>query len=136
MAGKATKKKSVTGTGRARSAAAAARRAVDAEKGLPRTCGKAQSLLVKYYGTENLVALSKASGISRSTLAYWKSCPEARMRKNGYRHIQRIFGSAGSDDAALHLQQGNPNAVALLEVFQEVRDLLSRIEQRLLRIYS
>lgn len=134
MAGKVTRRE--RGTGKARSAAAAARRAVDAEKGLPRTCGKAQRLLVKHYGTENLAALSKASGISRSTLAYWKSCPEARMRKNGYRHIQRIFGSAGSDDAAVHLQQGNPNAMALLEVFQEVRDLLSRIEQRLLRIYS
>ena len=136
MAGKATKRRSGSGKAGDRSAAAAVRRAVDAEKGLPRTCGKAQRLLAKYYGTENLAALSKASGISRSTLAYWKSCPEARMRKNGYRHIQRIFGSGGSDDAALHLQQGNPNAMALLEVFQEVRDLLSRIEQRLLRIYS
>jgi hypothetical protein len=106
------------------------------EKSLPRTCGKAQRLLTKYYGTDNLASLSKASGISRSTLAYWKSCPEARMRKNGYRHLQRIFGSGASGDAARHLQNDNPNVMALLEVFQEVRDILSRIEQRLLRMYS
>ena len=106
------------------------------EKSLPRTCGKAQRLLARYYGTDNLAALSKASGISRSTLAYWKSCPEARMRKNGYRHLQRIFGGSASDDAARHMQNGNPNVMALLEVFQEVRDILSRIEQRLLRMYS
>jgi len=129
-------KKAGSGKRETRTSPAAGRPAIDAEKGLPRTCGKAQRLLVKYYGTENLAALSKASGISRSTLAYWKSCPEARMRKNGYRHMQRIFGSGDSDSAALHLQKGNPNAMALLEIFQEVKDVLSRIEQRLLRMYS
>jgi hypothetical protein len=121
---------------RKRSAEPGVYRSRNAEKGLPRTCGKAHLLLVEYYGTENLAALSKASGISRSTLAYWKSCPEARMRKNGYRHIRRIFGTGAPADAALLLQKRNPNAVALLEVFQDVKDILSRIEQRLLRIYS
>lgn len=102
----------------------------------PKTCGKAHELLATYYETENLALLSRKSGVSRSTLAYWKSCPGARMRESGFRHLRRIFSDRPGSDSILKEGSNHPDVMALLEIFQEVRDVLSRIEQQLLRLYS
>lgn len=101
---------------------------------VPANCGEAYRVLVKHFGTEDLGELSRLSGISRSTLAYWRSCPGARMRKNGRAHLQRIF-AAGSDFKGPPSSQ-DPGLASLIEMFQEVRDLLVRIEQRFIDRFS
>lgn len=102
---------------------------------IPTSCGDAYSALVKRYGTDDLAELSRFSRISRSTLAYWRSCPKARLRKNGRAHLRRIFGSETGPNHR-HRAGGDPNLEALLEMFQEVRDLLVKIEQKFIDRYS
>ena len=94
---------------------------------MPTNCGKAFELLVKHYGTDDLAELSRLSSISRSTLAYWRSCPDARMRRNGRAHLSRICSENLSD--CIEAPSRGPSLTPLLEMFQEVRDLLVKIEQ-------
>ena len=102
---------------------------------LPLNCGDAYELLVKHFGTEDLAELSRLTKISRSTLAYWRSCPGARMRKNGRLHLQRIFSGKAAGEA-MKRSARDPGVATLLDMFQEVRDILSRIEQKLMDRYS
>ena len=102
----------------------------------PSSCGEAYKVLVKHFGTEDLAELSRLSKVSRSTLAYWRSCPGARMRKNGRAHLQRIFAEEDGGRGDHRRKAGDPGLAQLLDMFQEVRDLLARIEQRLMGRYS
>ena len=76
---------------------------------IPPSCGEAYKVLVKHFGTEDLAELSRLSKVSRSTLAYWRSCPGARMRKNGRAHLQRIFddSEAGRNTATRRAARRN-----------------------------
>ena len=103
---------------------------------LPQNCGEAYKILVKEFGTEDLAELSRLTKISRSTLAYWRSCPAARMRKNGRQHLQRIFSDQEHSRKLPGRSARDPGVATLLEMFQEVRDILSRIEQKLMDRYS
>ncbi len=102
---------------------------------VPTSCGESYRLLVKYYGTEDLGDLSRASRISRSTLAYWRSCPKAKLRKNGRAHIHRIL-SESAELKGLASSSKDHGVAALIEMFQEVRDLMVRIEQKLIDRFS
>jgi hypothetical protein len=102
----------------------------------PSSCGEAYKVLVKHFSTEDLAELSRLSKVSRSTLAYWRSCPGARMRKNGRAHLQRIFADSEAGRSTVKRKAGDPGLAQLLEMFQDVRDLLVRIEQRLMDRYS
>jgi hypothetical protein len=102
---------------------------------LPLNCGDAYDLLAKHFGTEDLGELTRLTKISRSTLAYWRSCPSARMRKNGRLHLQRIFSGKAAGEA-MKRSARDPGVATLLDMFQEVRDILSRIEQKLMDRYS
>ena len=101
---------------------------------MPTKCGEAYELLVRHYGTEDLAELSRLASISRSTLAYWRSCPEARLRKNGRAHLSRICSEGLADCGDTGPR--DKNLRNLLEMFQEVRDLLVRIEQEFNDHYS
>jgi len=94
---------------------------------MPTNCGEAYELLVRHYGTDDLAELSRLASISRSTLAYWRSCPDARMRRNGRAHLSRICSDGLADCAKTGAR--DPSLSILLEMFQEVKDLLVRIEQ-------
>lgn len=101
---------------------------------MPTSCGEAYELLVRHYGTEDLAELSRLSSISRSTLAYWRSCPDARLRRNGRAHLNRICS-----EGLVDCRESTPrdtSLIPLLEMFQEVRDLLVRIEREFNDRYS
>lgn len=100
----------------------------------PKNCGEAYKLLVRHFGTEDLGELSRQSSISRSTLAYWRSCPNAKMRKNGRAHLRRIFSA--ELEAPRAAASRDPGLASLIELFQEVRDLLVRIEQKFIDRFS
>ena len=102
---------------------------------IPTSCGEAYKVLVRYYGTEDLGELSRLSKVSRSTLAYWRSCGSARLRKNGRNHFRRIFEES-SDGTEIPFKSQDPSLAALLEMFQEVRDILVRIEQKFIDRFS
>jgi hypothetical protein len=101
---------------------------------MPTNCGEAYKLLVRHYGTEDLAELSRLSSISRSTLAYWRSCPDARLRKNGRAHLSRICSEGLTD--CRDIGPRDKSLSNLLGMFREVRDLLVRIERELNNHYS
>lgn len=102
---------------------------------IPSSCGEAYKVLSRHFGTEDLGELSRLSKVSRSTLAYWRSCGSARLRKNGRNHLRRIFEEA-ADGAESPFRAQDPSLAAILEMFQEVRDILIRIEQKFIDRFS
>ena len=102
---------------------------------IPVSCGEAYKTLSRHFGTEDLGELSRLSKISRSTLAYWRSCGSARLRKNGRNHMRRIFKEV-ADGTEVPFRSHDPSLAAILEMFQEVRDILIRIEQKFIDRFS